>query len=115
MGSAGKDRRLCRRRRWGYDSTRLAKASTTRERRPSPISLHHARHLAIHAKRADARERQRMHLTSLQSIVPARGSAALWNDIRSHAQDLVMSEPILSQTLRETILRHVTLEAALCF
>jgi serine O-acetyltransferase len=56
-----------------------------------------------------------MHLTSLQSIAPVRGSAALWNDIRSHAQDLVMNEPILSQTLRETILRHVTLEAALCF
>jgi serine O-acetyltransferase len=56
-----------------------------------------------------------MHLTSIQSIAPARGGAALWNDIRSHAQGLVMNEPILSQTLRETILRHVTLEAALCF
>src|SRR5260370_42421046 len=56
-----------------------------------------------------------MHVTSLQSIAPVRGSAALWNDIRSHAQDLMMNEPFLSQTLRETILRHMTLEAALCF
>src|SRR5260370_21091048 len=56
-----------------------------------------------------------MHVTSLQSIAPVRGSAALWNDLRSHPQDLMMNEPFLSQTLRETILRHMTLEAALCF